>query len=107
MANVGFLDDIDLQIIRGDEGKLKSKNLNKKIFTCSDCGLNMQCQTPKFPVWGKGNKKILLVLDTPSTKEDELSEPFSGPRGMLLKELLKDKLGISVKNDCWVTYGVR
>ena len=107
MTNKGFLDDIDLQIIRGDEGKSKSKKTKQKIFTCSDCGLNMQCQTPKFPVWGKGNKKILLVLDTPSTKEDELSEPFTGPRGMLIKELLKDRLGISVKNDCWVAYGVR
>ena len=107
MAKIGFLDEVDLQIIRGDEGKTKSKKAKQRVFTCSDCGLNLQCQTPKFPVWGNGQKKILLVLDTPSTKEDELSEPFSGPRGMLLKELLKDRLGISVKKDCWVTYGVR
>ena len=107
MAKVGFLDDIDLQIIRGDEGKAKSKKQKQKAFTCSDCGLNMQCKTPKFPVWGNGCKKILIVLDTPSVKEDELSEPFSGPRGALLKELLKERLGISIKRDCWVTYAVR
>jgi uracil-DNA glycosylase family 4 len=107
MGKSGFLDDIDLQIIRGDEGKSKSRKAKQKIYTCADCGLNMQCQTPKFPVWGRGQKKILLVLDTPSTREDELSEPFTGPRGMLLKELLKERLGISVKKDCWVTYGVR
>jgi DNA polymerase-1 len=107
MAKIGFLDEIDLQIIRGDEGKSKGKKTKQKIFTCADCGLNMQCQTPKFPVWGKGQKKILLILDTPSTKEDELSEPFSGLRGMLIKELLKDRLGILIKRDCWVTYAVK
>jgi uracil-DNA glycosylase family 4 len=107
MAKTGFFDDIDLQIIRGDEGKLKSVKIKQKLFTCADCGLNMQCRTPKFPVWGKGERKILLVLDMPSMKEDELSEPFSGPRGLLIKELLKDKFEISVKKDCWVTYGVR
>jgi uracil-DNA glycosylase family 4 len=107
MPKNSFLDDMDLQIIRGDEGKTRTKKAKQKTFTCSDCGLKMQCQTPKFPVWGNGEKKILVILDTPSTKEDELSEPFSGPRGTLLKELLKDKLGISIKKDCWVTYAVR
>ena len=107
MAKVGFLDDIDMQILRGDEGISKSKKAKQKIYTCADCGLNTQCQTPKFPVWGNGHKKILLVLDTPSIKEDELSEPFSGVRGQLIKELLKDRLGISIKRDCWVVYAVR
>ena len=106
MGKQGFLDDIDLQIIRGDEGKSKSKKQKQKVFTCADCGLNMQCQTPKFPVWGNGKKKILIVLDTLSSKEDEMSEPFSGVRGALLKELLEDRLNIKVKRDCWVTYAV-
>ena len=107
MPKVSFLDDIDMQILRGDEGKSKVKKAKQKIFTCADCGLNMRCQTPKFPIWGNGQKQILLVLDTPSIKEDELSEPFSGIRGQLLKELLKDDFGISVKRDCWVVYAVR
>jgi uracil-DNA glycosylase family 4 len=107
MSKIGFLDDIDLQIIRGDEGKKKSKKLKQRIFTCSDCGFNMHCQTPKFPVYGDGNKKILIVLDTPSAKEDELSAPFSGPRGVLLKDILLGKLGLSIKRDCWVVYAVR
>ena len=106
MGKQGFLDDIDLQIIRGDEGKSKSKKQKQKVFTCADCGLNMQCQTPKFPVWGNGKKKILIVLDTPSSKEDEMSEPFSSIRGTLLKELLEDRLNIKIKRDCWVTYAV-
>lgn len=107
MPKTGFLDDIDIQILRGDESKVKNKKNKNKIFTCVDCGLNMQCQTPKFPVWGKGDKKILIVLDTPSIKEDELAEPFSGVKGTLLKELMKDDLGISIKKDCWVTYAVK
>jgi uracil-DNA glycosylase family 4 len=107
MGKSGFLDDIDLQIIRGDEGKSRSKKSKQKLFTCADCGLNMQCQTPQFPAWGEGRKKILLVLDNPSIKEDELETPFSGPRGLLVKELLKEKLGLSIKKDCWVSYGVR
>jgi len=107
MLKIGFLDDIDMQILRGDEGKLRNKKTSQKIYTCADCGLNMQCQSPKFPVWGNGQKEILLVLDTPSIKEDELSEPFSGVRGQLIKELLKDNFDISVKRDCWVIYAVR
>jgi len=107
MPKIGFLDDIDMQILRGDEGKSKNKKPKQKIFSCAECGLSTQCQTPKFPFWGNGQKKILIVLDMPSIKEDETSEPFSSIRGQLLKELLKEEFGLSIKRDCWVTYAVR
>ena len=84
MGKIGFLDEIDMQILRGDEIKTRSKKPKQRIFTCADCGLNAKCYTPHFPVWGQGKKGILIVLDNPSLKEDELSEPFSGVNGQFI-----------------------
>jgi uracil-DNA glycosylase family 4 len=108
MGKVGFLDDADLEIFRGDEKNTRKKSIRApKTFTCQDCGLNLNCQSPKMSVYGRGLKKILIVLDTPSLVEDENGEPWSGITGQLVKELLKDRLGLSVKRDCWTVYGVR
>jgi len=102
----GFLDDIDMAVIRGDEGKKKGSKPHK-TFSCADCGLQHQCQTPKMPAWGSGKKKILIVLDTPSVAEDEKGEPWAGAKGLLLKELLQDRLRLNVKRDCWTIFAVR
>jgi len=108
MGKIGFLDDIDMAVIRGDEGKSKKKAARKqKTFTCADCGLNMSAQTPKMPVWGQGRKKILFVLDTPSQSEDESGEPWAGIIGTLVKEIIEDRLELSIKKDCWTTFAVR
>jgi len=107
MGKIGFLDEIDMAVIRGDEGKRKKSSRPSKVWTCADCRLDQSCQTPKMPVYGNGKKKVLIVLDTPSQNEDERGEPYAGPRGLLFKELLEDRLGIKVKRDCWTIFAVR
>jgi len=108
MAKVGFLDEIDMAVIRGDEGKSRKKSSRPaRIMTCADCRLDQSCQTPKMPVYGNGKKRIMIILDTPSTNEDERGEPYTGPRGLLFEELLEDRLGIKVKRDCWTIFAVR
>ncbi len=102
----GFLDFDELNILRGDETNLKPVR-KIKDFTCKDCGLDKNCETPNMPVWGKGRKKILLVLDTPSITEDEEGEPWTGSVGRAIRNHIEEYTGLNLLRDCWTTYAVR
>lgn len=72
---------------------------------CGVCKLFQACNTPKFPIWGQGRKRILVVLDTPTRSEDFTGKPMSGDTGDLLRAEFS-KVGIDLQRDCWVTYAV-
>lgn len=85
------------------------KRKNKSFFEeekesiCDKCKLNTGCDSPKYPVKGKGKKKILIVLESPG-KEEDLKDKH-GPTTQLLDEELERK-GINLYKDCWITFGV-
>jgi uracil-DNA glycosylase family 4 len=103
--NSGFLDSVDLFIIRGDEAKSHGKS--NKIHSCEDCKLRNLVETPKFPAWGEGKKGILFVLDTPSKKEDNKSVPWVGSTGEQLKDIIETQTKLNIYRDCWTVYAVR
>jgi len=104
--NAGFLSEIEVRIDRGDEKKVK-KEKAIKVMDCAACGLSVNCKTPKFPYTGKGKKKILIVLESPSGAEDEEGEPWVGILGSAVKELIEDNLDIDIHRDCWTTFATR
>lgn len=75
------------------------------IPKCGACKLYQNCVSPKLPVWGKGGKKILIVLEFPGQLEDEMGKPLSGKTGSLLEGIML-QLGIDIEADCWVTYAL-
>jgi uracil-DNA glycosylase family 4 len=104
--NSPFLDESDFAIIRGDEAPNKSRIKIKKL-SCADCGLQGACQSPHFPYYGRGRKKILFILDTPSEKEDIFGEPWKGEYGKMLRRIIEDNCGINIERDCWTTFAVK
>ena len=76
-----------------------------RLAKCSSCGLNRSCDTPQMPVAGQGRKKILLVAESPSKKEDERGKQLNGKATKVLKKLLSD-LNVSLEKDCWKTNSI-
>ena len=73
---------------------------------CGKCQLYKDCRTKKMDVSGKGEKKILILGDWPSEKDDMNAIHFSGDSGKYLIDLLK-KQGISLRKDCWSLNAIR
>lgn len=75
------------------------------IFTvprCGECGLYKSCNSPKMPVSGRGERKILIVGEAPGEDEDEQGTQFVGETGSLLKRTLGE-FGCEMRRDCWLT----
>lgn len=70
---------------------------------CGACRLHIKCTSPKFKPYGEGRKGILIVLESPTSSEDESGECLNGNAGLLLRKMLATR-GIDAKRDCWVTY---
>lgn len=69
---------------------------------CGKCQLFEGCKSPKIPVDGQGQKKILIIGEAPGADEDDCGKPFVGPAGQLLQKYLA-KIGIDLRRDCWIT----
>lgn len=69
---------------------------------CAKCGLLGGCTTPKMPVAGQGNRKIMVIGEAPGETEDRHGRPFIGKAGQKLQDCLR-AAGIELFRDCWVT----
>lgn len=83
-------------------GDLVSRTPLPLVPLCGACGLYKDCLSPKMPVYGKGNKQILVIGDYPGQEEDFQGKPFVGKSGQLLKDTLR-RYGIELSQDCWVS----
>ena len=63
------------------------EDLQKECLHCTQCGL---CSTRNNVVFGVGNREadVLFVGEGPGEQEDLQGEPFVGPAGKLLDEML-------------------
>lgn len=68
----------------GDEWE----RLTQEVAECTACSLH---KTRTRPVFGVGNKRAawMLIGEAPGEQEDLKGEPFVGPAGQLLNEMLK------------------
>ena len=63
------------------------ESLEQKVLSCTGCGL---CETRHNVVFGIGNREteVLFVGEGPGEQEDLQGEPFVGPAGKLLDDML-------------------
>lgn len=76
------------------------KNLKDTCLSCTKCGL---CETRHHVVFGVGkeNADILFVGEGPGEQEDLRGEPFVGPAGLLLDDMLSI-IDISRQENCYI-----
>ena len=67
---------------------------------CGSCGLYKKCESPKMAVAGHGKRKILIVGESPSQKEDKSGIPFAGNSSFALSEIMK-KYNVRLTKNCW------
>lgn len=74
--------------------------LKQTCLECSRCGL---CETRHNVVFGIGNEKadILFVGEGPGEQEDLKGEPFVGPAGQLLDDMLAI-IDLDRKENCYI-----
>ena len=54
------------------------------IPQCGVCKLYNNCESPKMPVAGQGEKQILIIGEAPGETEDQKGEAFVGKTGSFL-----------------------
>lgn len=81
-------------------------NKGDKEPTCLECGLSDKCKNSPFSTMGNGQKKILIITEYPTKKEDDLNEPLNGKAYEYLRDAL-NLVGVDMLEDCWITYAIR
>ena len=73
--------------VEGADDMLDWNGLEKECMNCTRCGL---CQTRRNVVFGVGDRKakIMFIGEGPGEQEDLKGEPFVGPAGKLLDDML-------------------
>lgn len=76
------------------------------IPECGACGLHKEnIKTPKMPVSGNGQKRILVVGQSPTKTDDDLGRPFSGESGQIVRDAFL-KAGVNFDRDCYHTNAI-
>lgn len=73
---------------------------------CGSCGLYKNCQNPKMRVEGLGKKRILLLFENPTKKQDYHGNMIVGKSMIFLKKTLK-KFNINIKRDCYMLNAIQ
>lgn len=76
------------------------KELQSQCMNCTRCGL---CQTRNHVVFGVGNPDadVMFIGEGPGEQEDLRGEPFVGPAGMLLDDMLSI-IDLDRKTNCYI-----
>ena len=76
------------------------KELQSQCMACTRCGL---CQTRHHVVFGFGNPDadVMFIGEGPGEQEDLRGEPFVGPAGMLLDDMLSI-IDLDRKTNCYI-----
>ena len=76
------------------------KELQSQCMACTRCGL---CQTRHHVVFGVGNPDadVMFIGEGPGEQEDLRGEPFVGPAGMLLDDILSI-IDLDRKTNCYI-----
>lgn len=76
------------------------KELQTQCLGCTRCGL---CQTRHHVVFGVGNpdSDVMFIGEGPGEQEDLRGEPFVGPAGLLLDDMLSI-IDLDRKTNCYI-----
>lgn len=74
-------------------------------LSCFTCGLYKDVRSPKMEPYGNFKKRIMVIGDAPSDRDDASGKPFQGKAGQLLERAL-EKAGVDLFEDCIVLNAV-
>jgi len=83
--------------------KYSGEKRTSTIAACGSCGIYKKCKNPKLTAIGKGKKKILIINDCVSAKED-YHGTYIIPNN--IKKAFKD-CGIDIEKDCKVIAAIQ
>jgi uracil-DNA glycosylase family 4 len=104
----GFFEKDELENIPEQNTKVKRKKIYEQStvkLDCSTCKLETKCQSPKLEVFGKGKKRILVIMGKPTKREDENGVYSKNLSDTYLTEALLN-VGIDPNRDCWRTSAI-
>lgn len=82
------------------EDTISLKVTGSKALSCFSCGLYRKgCNTPKMEPYGEFKKRIMIIGEAPSERDDRNGKPWQGRLGKLLERTLAE-LGIDLFKDC-------
>ena len=81
----------------------KSDKITKIPQSCASCGLSKKAKHGRMKPWGKFGKKILIVGEAPTRKDDRMQKAWTGSQGDLIKSYFK-KAGVHLFRDTMTTY---
>lgn len=88
------------------ESELVGKEPPSAIPKCGACGLYKACKSPKMEPTGRGNKKILVIAESPGPEEDEEGRQLVGNSGRELRDAMKRTMGVNLQKDCVLTSAI-
>lgn len=86
-----------------NKGQTASDIITKIPLTCASCGLFKKARNGRAKPWGKFGKKILIIGEAPSKKDDRAKKAWSDSNGDYLKWVFK-KNGIHLFRDALTSY---
>lgn len=86
--------------------KPKKKENVRKITGCESCGKYKDCKSGKLSYQGNGDKKILIIGDPVTRREDKEGKVFSDIASTYLKEELSN-IGIDMERDTWMLNSIQ
>jgi uracil-DNA glycosylase family 4 len=84
---------------------IKTLKKEPRMSGCETCKAYELCKSPKFSVYGKGKKKIMVVFDHVTAREDRSGDPFTAPEHRYFFSMLEG-IGLN-RDDIWVTHAVQ
>jgi len=88
-----------------DKKDVKSDQITKIPLSCASCGLSKKAKVGRIKPWGKFGKRILIIGEAPTKKEDRARKPWQGGKGELIKDIFK-QVGINLYQDALTTFAV-
>lgn len=69
------------------------------ITGCGLCRLNKSCRNPRMPAHGLGERRVMLIGEAPSVKEDKRNQTMIGAPANYLRKTLK-RMNWDLDTDC-------
>ena len=70
-----------------------------KTYSCISCGLYKNCNSPKMQPYGNFKKKIMIIGEHPTDRDDRVGKLWQDKTGRLLQTTLKS-FGVDIFEDC-------
>ena len=82
-----------------EDTKSKTRPSGNKAFSCASCGLYNGIQSPRMEPFGCFEKKIMVIGDMPSERDDRMGKPWQDRAGSTLQREFQRR-NVDLFKDC-------